>query len=141
LDRRLILISEEFNSVYTRYADDMTFSTNEDRVYGGKFFRKLEGALRDDGFYLNVMKSRLLRDGMRKEVTGVTVNQFPNVSRKLLREVRAMQYNLKNKGLTACQDKYEQMGGSGSFENVLGGKLEFIRMVKTNKSHDQTSQL
>ena len=73
-----------------------------------------------------------------QEVTGLTVNDFPNVPRKLVRQVRAMLYAAKKFGMPEAQrefhEKYDRRqrygGNKPSFDQVLLGKLAYIQMVK-----------
>jgi hypothetical protein len=65
-----------FGVTYTRYADDLVFSTDRN-------LRTLhvEAIARDEGFRLNAAKTRVMGHGSRQTVTGVVVNVRPNVPR------------------------------------------------------------
>ncbi len=65
-----------FGLTYTRYADDLVFSTDRN-------VRRLrvEPIARDEGFRLNAAKTRVMGHGSRQTVTGVVVNVRPNVPR------------------------------------------------------------
>ena len=65
-----------FGLTYTRYADDLVFSTDRN-------LRRLrvEPIARDEGFRLNAAKTRVMGHGARQTVTGVVVNVRPNVPR------------------------------------------------------------
>ena len=65
-----------FGLTYTRYADDLVFSTDRN-------LRRLrvEPIARDEGFRLNAAKTRVMGHGSRQTVTGVVVNVRPNVPR------------------------------------------------------------
>jgi len=76
---------------------------------------------------------------MRQEVTGLVVNKFVNVRRKLVRQVRAMLHAWEKYGFSAAESEYhtkylslpEDTDGP-DFRNVVRGKIEFIRMVRSN---------
>ena len=89
LDRRLAGLARRFNLTYTRYADDITFSSNHN-VYqeGSDFRRELSRIITGQGFTINEKKTRLLKRGTRQEVTGITVNARLNVVRKYTQDLR-----------------------------------------------------
>jgi RNA-directed DNA polymerase len=74
LDVRLTRFAETRDLVYTRYADDLTFSGSlvpfEQRT--------IEGIMRDEGFRPNEKKLRYLLPDERQAVTGVVVNERLN---------------------------------------------------------------
>lgn len=133
LDRRMNLFALARGCVYTRYADDMTLSSDE-RVFDGKFFLKLERIVSEEGFRFNIKKTRLLDKSTRQEVTGLVVNEKVNVPREFVNQIRAMLHNWETKGLDFCQDKLEVLKGhpaeTADFARVLEGKLMFLRMVR-----------
>ena len=131
LDRRLETFALSKGCRYSRYADDITFS-NSEHVFKGDFFRRMEQITRDEGFVFNIKKTRLLGKSMRQEVTGVTVNEKLNVSRKYIHEVRAMVHNFKTKGIEHCQSQMDALRGNqtNNFVSVLHGKLLFLSMVR-----------
>ena len=64
LDRRLKGLAARFNLTYTRYADDITFSSNH-YVYAedGEFRKELQRIITDQGFSINEKKTRLQKKG------------------------------------------------------------------------------
>lgn len=100
LDARLLALARDTRCQYTRYADDLTFSTNEKlfptkiavNVHGsewraGDSLRKeIEGA----GFKLNLGKTRMSLSNSRQTVTGLVVNAKANINRDYYRSVRSM---------------------------------------------------
>ena len=100
LDRRLSGLSRRFNLNYTRYADDITFSSDhnsyknkngekEPIYYAESSFRKeLLRIITDQGFHIKESKIRLQKRAYRQEVTGLSVNNKINVSRKYIKDLR-----------------------------------------------------
>ena len=70
---------------YTRYADDLTFSGDTPRLVG-RLLRSVRSIVQAEGFTEHPRKTRVMRRGGRQEVTGVTVNDRPTVSREELRD-------------------------------------------------------
>lgn len=99
LDRRLSSLAREYGCLYTRYVDDLTFSTNamqfpaEIAVYDNSSRKwipgpKLSNAVAKAGFSLND-KTRLFSRTGRQTVTGLVVNNKVNVNRHYEMRVRA----------------------------------------------------
>jgi len=88
LDRKLGGLAKKHNAVYTRYADDLTFSskTNNDLH---KIIPKVHSFIKGEGFVLNYNKTKVTRRGGRMMVTGICVNDRLNVPRKIVKNFRA----------------------------------------------------
>ena len=89
LDRRLSGLARRFNLHYSRYADDITFSSMHN-VYkkNDVFMTELKRIIEDQGFHMNIAKTRLQKLGERQEVTGLTVSNRVNTSREYVAEIR-----------------------------------------------------
>ncbi|TAF07009.1 MAG: RNA-directed DNA polymerase [Nostocales cyanobacterium] len=152
MDSQLQRLAKDCKATYTRYADDITFSTtlpkfpnklayvltgeDTEKVFIGN---RLLAIIHENGFEVNEQKIRLQVKGNHQEVTGLTTNLFPNVDRKYVRQVRAMLYAWAKFGLEAAENEYLDKYVSKSrlpikqklkFKQVLRGKIEFIGMVK-----------
>jgi retron-type reverse transcriptase len=88
LDRRLAGLAKRYGFAYTRYADDLTFS-GDDQTKVLKLMHVCRQIVREEGFEANHAKSRIARQGGRQVVTGVTVNKTLGLSRKERRKLRA----------------------------------------------------
>lgn len=120
LDVRLSGLARRFHLTYTRYADDITFSSNHN-VYqpDGEFFKELYSIIEECHFSVNAKKTRLQKKGSRQEVTGLTVVEKLNVSRRYLKNLRAAIHKIHLTEQPAMHDI-----------NIARGKLNFLRMVK-----------
>lgn len=115
LDSQLQRLAQKHRCYYTRYADDITFSTtmrsfpsaiaslSEGKVNLGFELSKILEANR---FEVNTEKIRLQTSEMRQEVTGLTVNKFPNVRRKFIRQIHAMLFAWNKYGYEAAEREY-----------------------------------
>ncbi len=81
---------------YTRYCDDMTFSGEFE---AGEVIKEVEDALAKEGFYLNRKKTAFLKDGQRKEVTGIVVNDKVSVPKEYRRKIRSEVHYIKKFGI------------------------------------------
>jgi hypothetical protein len=140
LDRKMEGVAKRFGLHYSRYADDITFSSMHN-VYqeGGEFRREIERIIREQGFTMNERKTRLQRTHQRQEVTGLTVNQKPNVGRQYISDLRWILHVWETEGYAKAYSKFyprykRSKGyikkGEPVMENVIGGKLNYLRMVK-----------
>ena len=167
LDGELQRLANDQGWVYTRYADDLSFSTFEapstmDMVYlQDRHKNPLPVALANDiqkrnqlrahpgdqllhvigsnGFKINRKKVRLQVNWQRQVVTGLITNQFPNVARTYVRQIRAMLHAWEKFGHEAAEkeyyDKYNHKYRHSSksrprFRHVLRGKIQFLGMVR-----------
>ena len=89
LDRRLNGLSKKFNATYTRYADDISFSSMHNIYnFDSEFIKELYRIIEEQGFTINHSKTRLQKLGSKQEVTGLTVCKKVNVSKKYIRSIR-----------------------------------------------------
>lgn len=142
LDNELVEFSKKHKLRYTRYADDLTFSTSRtvlppdlidirsDPVEAGP---EVLAVISKHTFAVNVKKVKCRSRTRRQEVTGLTVNQFPNVTRDFVRKIEGGIFAWQKFGLAAAQSRYENQyrkTGGLWFENVLRGRLAFLKMVR-----------
>lgn len=140
LDYYLSRLAKRFNMNYTRYADDITFSSMR-FVYSnnGKFIQELHRIIKEQGFTINESKTRLQRRGSRQEVTGIIVSDKINVTQKYVRDIRNLLYLWDRYGYNVAYSKFfpkykEEKGyvkkGNPDLINVIDGKLMYLKMVK-----------
>ncbi|HEY3325081.1 MAG TPA: reverse transcriptase domain-containing protein [Planctomycetota bacterium] len=128
MDRRLNGIATTLGFVYTRYADDLTFS-GKDVSAVGQLLKAVRCFVTDEGFQENLAKARIMRRAGHQEVTGVTVNVRPKLSRKELRTLRAILHNAARHGL-ASQNRENHP----DFAAYLAGRVGFACMVDPEHS-------
>lgn len=160
LDRRLNGLAKRFGATYTRYADDITFSSPHN-IYNDEDFKKeLERIIAEDNLIkkandkqveigpqlkINTDKIRLQKAGYRQETTGLIVNEKVNVRRRYVKQIRMWLYYWEKYGYEKAEqifkrdyiaDKGHVKNTNAHLVNVLDGKLEFLIMVKG--SEDET---
>lgn len=142
LDIHLNDLAWRHNCTYTRYADDLTFSTNE-KAFPVAIAKRNSGSLNDwapgkgllnalksSGFTLNPKKTRMQYLQSRQEVTGLVVNEKVNVRQQYYKDARAMTRQLvtgKIPFITIDKKKVEVS------REELRGKLNFIYHIKSNE--------
>ncbi len=149
LDVRLAKLARRFGLHYTRYADDLTFSTN------GRTFPEevaaidadgqwiagptLKGAIQRAGFELNPVKTRMQLRQSRQDVTGLIVNEKVNIRSEYYRDARAKCDRLFKTGKYQIKQTIRKDDGSTVVEDADGtldqmeGVLSFIDSVKRHK--------
>ena len=147
LDLKLIDVANQFGLRYSRYADDLTFSTRKREfpselainltAEGGHYWSiggKLKKIITRPGFTENPSKTRLQYSHSRQEVTGLVVNRRVNVTREYRKQVRAMVHSLVSTGtfkLDAAAQARVENKCSESVDPLkqLQGMLGFIDWV------------
>ncbi|HVQ70464.1 MAG TPA: reverse transcriptase family protein [Bradyrhizobium sp.] len=99
LDRRLMGLARTLGFIYSRYADDLTFSGSGEAVKKiGTLLKAVHGIVEAEGFKVHPDKTRVMRRSTRQEVTGLTVNEAVAVPRDLLRRYRAVLQQVERHG-------------------------------------------
>ena len=136
LDADLIDFAAKNQLAYSRYADDLTFSSNskieQETIIG------IRHLIEQNKFKVNEKKFRLQTSNRKQTVTGITVNEKINVDRKLLKKVRAMLHEWTTKGLLkAAVGHFQYSIGESDiyriqdkFKNRLKGYINFIGQVR-----------
>jgi retron-type reverse transcriptase len=134
LDMRILKLAKEAKCYYTRYADDLTFSTNNKLFPVSIALEKdnhwivgeeLKNEIEKSGFKINEKKLTMQYKNSRQTCVGLVINEKVNVKREYYRETRAMCNNLFKKGVFYIGDK----DNSNSILQ-LEGLLNFIYSVK-----------
>ena len=140
LDYLFTAVAKRFGLKYSRYADDITFSSLHN-VFQDKspFLNEVQRIITDQGFTLKDSKTRLQVDGMRKSVTGLVVNEKVNVPKSYVKQIRMWLYYWERYGYKKAEtiftsnylkDKGHTKEEAPSLLNVLDGKLNYLKMVK-----------
>jgi len=136
LDSRMRGIAKSLEFTYTRYADDMTFSSNEYTKINKMMFW-IKGITKEEGFILHPKKTKIMRKGACHEVTGVVVNEKLSINRKELKKFRALLHQIEQGGI-------EGKSWHGKSENLMAsvwGYANFIKMVDADKGAKYMTQV
>ena len=140
LDYLLSGVAKRFGLKYSRYADDITFSSMHN-VYqqDSEFLMELHRIIAEQGFHIKETKTRLQKDGYRKEVTGLLVNEKVNVQKRYIKQLRMWLYYWERFGYEKASGFFLQQyildnrnvkKVYPNMENVIAGKLDYLKMVK-----------
>ncbi|GJJ80763.1 RNA-directed DNA polymerase [Pasteurella canis] len=136
LDELLTKLSEEYGLVYTRYADDITFSSIDDySVQHSRFrlHREIVKIIRQNGFCENTKKTRISGPGARKLVLGLLVDGCePRLSKEMYKRIERLLYASNKYGIieVAKNEKFDTPYG---LYNHLAGLVSFVNDVDKNR--------
>ena len=135
LDYKLLNISKKYRVDYTRYADDLTFSTNDPKFLANyeSFYHEVTGTIRRIGFAVNEKKTRLQYRDSRQTVTGLVVNKKINIQRDYYKQTRAMAHQLYKTG------SFQINGVEGTLAQ-LEGRFAFIHQCDLLNSNHITER-
>ena len=114
LDMRLVALAAKNGCIYSRYADDITFSSNkkvfsaeiavmesvaeQGAVHRWRPSDQLREIITRSGFAINDKKTSMMYGSSRQQVTGLVVNRKVNTTAEYRRTVRAMVHRLVTTG-------------------------------------------
>ncbi len=144
LDRQLLTVAKEARCIYTRYADDITFSSHQPpkalfeatlppagRISLDDLATNLCDAIHNNGFEINQDKAHYADRHSRRMVTGLKVNQLLNVDRRYVRNIRAALHSIEKLGSDGAEKKFHEVhGGRSSLAGHLRGKISYLTHIK-----------
>lgn len=141
LDIHLVRLASQNGCIYSRYADDLTFSTSKPdfpaciakRTAGDEHMwspgQELARLVRKSGFEINPYKTRMQYRDSRQEVTGLVVNRKVNVRSEYRQTVRAMVHRLLTKGSFEFVHKVASGKGIGIVNKLAGSTTQLHGML------------
>jgi len=149
MDKKLSQLARKYDCNYTRYADDITFSTEDSFPTAIVKFNtdgqlevgdELGEIISANSFEINRDKVTLRNKDRRQIVTGLVINEFPNVRREYVRKIRAMLHAWEKFGLEAAETEFLSRYHNSrlrnpsreppSFKRVVKGKIDYLGMIR-----------
>ncbi len=115
------------NLKYTRYADDLIFSTEDLNANVGSIIRSLLQILKKHRFVYNKEKIQVLRPGVRQSITGVVVNNGIHARKEVINQIRGLLHILKNK-ISDIHPNYPKM------KQQLNGLIAYLNTIEPSKA-------
>ena len=136
LDKRLRGTAAKLGFVYSRYADDLTFSsTGADNKVIKQLLWRVRKIIAAEGLKIHPKKTQVMRPHQRQEVTGVVVNQRPSVCRNELKKFRALLFQIDKDGPDGKQWR------NGNLFDSIAGYANFVAMVNPDKGKPLQQQV
>ncbi len=132
-DKAIAKIARDAGLTYTRYSDDITFSTTEDfnRTKAMSVVRATTAALRAIGLMVNERKTKIVPPGARKIVLGLLVDgDEPKLTREFRDSLRQHLYYAAKFGPEAHRNRREFDSVAGLYRH-LRGLVDFSKSVDT----------
>jgi len=134
LDLELTNFCKKNSTTYTRYADDLTFSKNEEIT--DEQIDSLTQIIERNGFFINKAKTRRISSSRKQKVTGIIVNQKLSVERRLKKKMRAIENDIKVNGVAKATEHHFKLKDyanneiQSQFLNKIKGLKSFIKAVE-----------
>lgn len=128
MDESLDDLSQRISAQYTRYADDMTISTNDISLFLSKK-SAFKNIVNYHGFSLNNVKERLQYKNQPQFVTGLIVNNGVKVRRSFKKDIEQHIYYCEKYGV---YDHLKKIGmeDKSYFKEYIYGKTHFINNIE-----------
>ena len=133
LDETLAEYALRNGLVYTRYADDLTFSAREFAKSRGRIRSNIISLIRKSGFRENIRKTRIAGPGSKKVVLGLLVDgDEPRISKEFYRRVERLLYGTMKHGFGSAA-VYNDFESAYGFHNHLSGLIAYIKSVDAKR--------
>lgn len=148
MDRDLARLAMSSRSYYTRYADDLVFSTDR-QIFPVGLASHVDGLavpseqlteiIEASGFLINPAKTRLQIKSQRQRVTGLVVNEKVNVPRNYLRGLRALLYVWEKHGKQAAAESLRRASPDPNWPPlkpypnlaaVVRGRVQYVGSIR-----------
>lgn len=137
LDDELQLLCNAKEIAYTRYADDLTFSSSV--KIDTDFILDIVSIINKHHFRINEKKFRIQSENRKQTVTGLVVNQKVNIDRKYIRNLRDILHDIRLNGVEEAAKNHFKLKQRPNdttinyFINRLGGLINFVGQVRGNQ--------
>ena len=148
LDKKIHIICKDRDITYTRYADDLTFSSKKAQISNflwknDELSSDIKELITDKKFAINLLKTKLKIGTNRKTVTGIIINKKLNVHRAYIDRIRGALNAWESHGYEKANDTYLKLRPHMSrkslpakaLEHNLKGRISHVGFVKGR--HDQ----
>lgn len=138
MDAELNQLANKYKSVYSRYADDLTFSSENDI---SEIISEIERIVKLNGFMVNNSKTIVFSKGKPKFITGLVVqNGCVKVPKKFKRELKKEIYFCKKYGVLTHLKNTEAKNFI-NYREHLYGKAYYIHMVEPDVGNHYLEEL
>ncbi len=131
LDIRLTAAAHAAGASYTRYADDLVFSGAENFARAAQRFHVLVCRIAlEEGFDVNTRKTRVMAQSVQQKVTGIVMNQRPNMPRMDFDRLKATLNNCVRHG-----PQSQNIAQHANFKAQPSGKIAYVQMLNAERAY------
>ncbi|MBU9714108.1 reverse transcriptase domain-containing protein [Evansella tamaricis] len=143
LDKQLSRLARTNGCIYSRYADDITLSTNNKKfrfeIFNGndgvkEVGEKVKQIIQSNGFKINSSKTRICENSKAQYVTGVKVNSKLNVNRTYVRRIRSILHTIE-KNLDNIEEAVKIFKEKYPYRATLFNNYDMFNIVRGMISH------
>lgn len=135
MDYRFEALAKKLKFRYSRYADDLTFSiNNEGKLPSLKLINKI---IENEGFFINTKKTKYMKKGCKQYVTGLTTTNGINVSKEYRKKISEHIYYCRKYGVNSHLEKRKvefPKYNNIKFHDWLYGHMCFIKSINEKAS-------
>ena len=129
IDCRLAGLAQSAGAHYTRYADDLAFSGDEEFARSAeRFSLHVAAILHEEGFAVHHRKTRIMRPGVRQHLAGLVANEHVNVMRPDFDRLKAILTNCVRHG-----PESQNRDGHPAFRAHLEGRVAFVESINASR--------
>jgi len=129
LDLRLDALATTLEGAYSRYADDLAMSGGTGLRRSVRRVSTLVAAIAtEEGFEVNHRKTRPMHRSHRQRLTGIVVNEKPNIPREEFDRLKAVLTNCMRQG-PASQNR----DGVRDFRAHLAGRVAYVTSLNSGR--------
>lgn len=119
MDVRIAGYCNKRDIIYTRYADDLIFSS-DNRDILRNIYGMIKKIVEDEGFFINCKKTQFLTPKVHKKIIGITVNDgYIKAPKEMKKMVRAMIH-------------YQIISGDYSNNDKIRGYIAYVESIEKN---------
>jgi RNA-directed DNA polymerase len=128
LDRRLNGYATACGATYTRYADDLVFSTSGGSPHPDRLIQGVTKIVAAEGLRIQPDKTRVRRADQRQSVTGIVVNTRTNLARRDVDRLKAVLHNAVRDGGPS-----QNRNGHPDFRAHLLGRIGWVEQLNPQR--------
>ncbi len=129
LDARLTGLAKSLSSNYTRYADDLVFSGTVRLAHATRHLQTQAYLIAlEEGFEINLRKTRVMRQSVRQQAMGIVINRKPNIRRADYDRLKAILTNCIRHGAES-----QNKTGHPEFRAHLAGRIAHVDTLNPSR--------
>lgn len=131
MDAELSKLAKFYGCKFTRYADDLAFSSDNKDFNIGQLIPKIKSIVEREGLKINYRKTKIRRPHNRMAVTGIVINEKLSVPRWRWRNFRAELHNLIKEDIVIDLEYWQQLRGYAEWIKTLHPKRgsDFLKKI------------
>lgn len=135
MDAKLELLAQKYNLTYTRYSDDLAFSSKDKNLNFKSILEEIKSIIKSFNFKPHKRKTRVIMPSQRKIITGILLDscgQKISVTKDYFLKTKTELYCMQKFGFINHCKKTSQRSPLIAY-NTIKGRMEYIKQIDHNK--------